>query len=180
MTCPSTLIAGDTWSWGIVDTERSPADGWDLDFRFSGATNIALTRAVNAAGDGWDITYAAASSAVVAPGRYEWFARCTLGAVAQTIARGTVTVAPNITATNIDGRSWAEQTLAVVEAALAGRMTSAMQEYEIAGRKAKFYSLVELLPLRDQLRSEVKSEEACARAAAGLPSRSRIMVRFGP
>jgi len=180
MSCPSSLIAGDTWSWGVVDTDRSPADGWSLEFRLSGSTSISLTVATNAAGDGWDVTYAATSSASVAAGRYEWFARCTKGATVQTIARGTVTVAPNITATNIDGRSWAEQTLAVVEAALAGRMTSAMQEYEIAGRKAKFYSLVELLPLRDQLRSEVKSEEACARAAAGLPSRSRIMVRFGP
>jgi len=28
MTCPSSLIAGDTWSWGVVDTDRSPANGW--------------------------------------------------------------------------------------------------------------------------------------------------------
>lgn len=179
MTCPSTLIAGDTWSWGVVDTDRSPADGWTLAFVLSGATSISLTVAVNAAGDGWDITHPATSTAGVVPARYEWFARATKGATVQTIARGVVTVAPNITTNNIDGRSWAEQTLAVVEAALAGRMTNAMQEYEIAGRKAKFYSLVELLPLRDKLRAEVRAEERCAAINAGLASPNRILARFG-
>ena len=54
MSCPSSLIAGDTWSWGVVDTDRSPADGWSLEFRLSGSTNISLTVATNAAGTGAD------------------------------------------------------------------------------------------------------------------------------
>ena len=66
MSCPSSLIAGDTWSWGVVDTDRSPADGWSLEFRLSGSTSISLTVATNAADDGWDVTYAATSSASVA------------------------------------------------------------------------------------------------------------------
>lgn len=178
MSCPSNLIAGDIWSWGIVDTDRSPANGWSLEFRFSGATNFAVTVATNTAGNGWDVSYAAASSAGVTPGRYEWFARATLSTTVQTIARGEVTIAPNITAVGIDGRSNSRIALEAIEAMIAGRASSAQKQYEIVGRKVEFFSLGELLKARDKLRIDVKREDACARAAAGLPDSRRILVSF--
>lgn len=178
MSCPSNLIAGDTWSWGIIDTDRSPAAGWSLALRFSGATNFALTVATNVAGDGWDVSYSATLSAAVAPGRYEWFARATLGATVQTIARGEVTIAPNISTVGIDGRSNSRIALEAIEAMIAGRASAAQKQYEIAGRKVEFFSLEDLLKARDRLRIDVRREDACAAAAAGLPDSRRILVSF--
>lgn len=178
---PSTvtsLIAGDTWSWSIVDSDRSPANGWALSFRFSGATNFPLTVTTNATGDGWDITHAAATTASVSTGRYEWFARASLAADAVTIARGQLTVQPNITATGIDGRSNSRVALEAIEAMIAGRASAAQKMYEIAGRKVEFFSLPELLKARDKLRIDVSREDACANAAAGLADRRRVIVSF--
>jgi len=178
MSCPSSLISGDTWSWSVIDTDRSPADGWTLEFRFSGATNFALTVTANVANDGWDVAYTAASSASVSPGRYEWFARCSKAGIVQTIARGEVQVAPNISATGIDSRSSARAALDAIQKRLTGVATDAVLKYEIAGRRLEHYSLTELLALESRLQQEVRAEDDCARAASGLGRRGRVAVRF--
>lgn len=179
MTCPSTLFAGATWAWGIVDTERSPADGWSLDFRLIGTTNTALTVATNAAGDGWDVTYDATSSAAITPGRYEWVAVATKSPTVQPIARGEVTVEANpLTATGTDSRSSSRIALENIEALIANRATTAQKMYEIAGRKLENFPLSDLLAARDRLRADVARENACARVAAGLPDNRRILVSF--
>jgi len=179
MSCPATLLAGSTWSWGIVDTDRSPAAGWALDFRLVGATNIALTVTVNALGTGWDVTHSATNSAAVAPGRYEWFAVCSLSGTVQPIARGSVTVEPNpLLATAIDSRSASRIALENIEALIANRATTAQKMYEIAGRKLENFPFTDLLAARDRFRQDVSREDACARAAAGLPDTRRVLVNF--
>jgi hypothetical protein len=179
MSCPSSLIAGSTWSWGIVDTDRSPADGWALEFRFVGVTNIALSVAVNAAGNGWTVTHSATASATVLAGRYEWFAIASKSDVVQPIARGSVTVEPNpLTATAIDSRSPSRIALENIEALIANRATSAQKLYEIAGRKLEHFPLTDLIAARDKFRQDVAREDACARAAAGLSDNRRILVSF--
>lgn len=51
--------------------------------------------------------------------------------------------------------SWEEKTLAVVEAALSGRMTSDIQSYQIAGRAVTKIPITELLQIRGTLRSVI-------------------------
>jgi hypothetical protein len=70
--------------------------------------------------------------------------------------------------------------LEAVNATLEGRATSATAEYEIAGRKIKYIPMPELLTLRDRLRRDVAAEDAASDAAAGMPGKGRIYVRFGP
>ena len=70
-------------------------------------------------------------------------------------------------------------TMESTQAVLEGRATSAVAEYEIAGRQLKYISIPDLLKLRDRLRFDVQREENADRAAAGLPPKGRINVRFG-
>lgn len=182
MSCPSQLTAGTTWQWGIVSDTYTPADGWAMQFvLIGGGQNTPLTVADNAANDGWTVTHTAADSVNRIAGRYEWFARVTKGADAFPLAQGYTDVLANPFAggyTASDTRSFAAKTLEVVEALLGKRATSGMQEYEIAGRKAKFYTMEELLKLRSRLALEVKAEaDAAAFCATGI-SKNRILTRF--
>ena len=62
----------------------------------------------------------------------------------------------------------------------ASQASTNVQEYEIAGRRLKHYSMGELLQLRDRLRGEVAREQAATNAANGTGGApGRIYVRFG-
>ena len=69
--------------------------------------------------------------------------------------------------------------LANIEAYLQNSANLTAASYEIAGRKLQRFGITDLLVLRDKYRGEVLREDAAAGFAAGLPNRSRVMVRFG-
>ena len=52
-------------------------------------------------------------------------------------------------------------------------------EYDIAGRRMKFRNAAEIWQQIEKLKREVAAEDRAARIAAGLPSRRRVLVRFG-
>ena len=175
---PARLIAGDTVRWLKSLPDYPASDGWSLAYTFVNAT-ARFAVGATAQGDDHLVDASATTTASWPAGDYEWRARVTRAADAFTVASGRMTVAPAFGTTPLDTRSSARRALEAVEATIEGRASSAVAEYEIAGRRLKHIPFPELLALRDRLRVDVAREDAAERAAAGLAPRGRVMVRFG-
>lgn len=115
---------------------------------------------VTATDDGaqWTVTLTAATSAGLTAGEYRWALRATASGVVQTLASGTCTVTPDLTAIDEDVRTWEEQTLAVVKAALKGTIEGETRMYMIAGRQVQTFSPDELMRLKDRLEAVVQAQ----------------------
>lgn len=174
MTLPSTLIAGDTWSWD-ADYGDYPAGTWTATAYFE---NSAESFSVSSTADGTthDFAETAANSAALKAGRYYVQVRVVSGTSSATVESGWCEVkADPASAAKFDHRSWARRTLDAVEAFLEGNATTAQQSMSIAGRSISRWSIAELTQFRNELRAEVRTEEQGSRAGLGRD----IKVRYG-
>lgn len=176
---PALIVAGDTITWQSSLSEFPASDGWVLHYRLINSTHK-YDIDCSAAGDNHLASVAAAVSATWAAGYYSWTAYVTKADARYTIGNGTLMIKADLAAAaaGVDTRSHAVRTLEAIEAVIEGRATQAHQEYAILGRQMKFIPIAELLVLRDRYRSEVASEQAAERAAAGLPSQRNVRVRL--
>jgi hypothetical protein len=111
----------------------------------------------------------------------EWFANVEQGALEYPLAQGETNVKANPfagTTTSIDSRSWAEIALANVQETIKGRATSAMLEYEIAGRKLKYWEPEQLIAMQSKLAEQVRAERAKQQLCATGINPARILTRF--
>jgi hypothetical protein len=176
---PSLITAGDTLKWVKTLADYSAADGWVLSYVFiNAAAKFSIT--ATASGSDFAVTVAAATTAAYAAGAYDWRAQVSKSGEVYTVSTGRATVKPAFSVATLDGRSQARTSLEAIEAMLQGRASSAVHEYEIAGRRLKYIPVPELLQLRDALRADVAREDTAARIASGLGDNRRIYVRFGP
>jgi hypothetical protein len=173
-TPPATFEAGTTVSFTQAPTTTalglvSPPT-WGLVWHVV-RTDGADSASVTATNDGaqWTVTLTAAASEALTAGDYRWALRATASGVVQTVASGTLTVTPNLTAPGNDVRTWEERTIEVVEAALAGTIEGETRMYMIAGRQVQTFSPDELMRLRDRLRNTIaKQRRGGARAMVTL------------
>lgn len=175
---PARIIAGDTAKWAKTLADYPAGTGWVLAYKLINASAV-ISIAASASGDDHLVNVAAATTAAWAAGDYAWRAQVSRAGEVYTIGSGRVTVEPAFGASPVDARSQARRQLEAIEATLEGRAGSSTAEYEIAGRRLKHIPIPELLVLRDRLRADVAREDAAASAAAGMPTRGRVMVRFG-
>lgn len=176
---PTTVNAGDTVKW-VKSLPAYPAsEGWTLSYTLinSGAK---ITFNASALQDDYQVNVSAATSGGWTAGTYDWRAQVSRDGEVFTVGSGRISVAPSFGAATLDARSQVRRMLESVEAVLEGRASSAVQEYQIAGRSLKHIAIPDLLTLRDKLRADVAREDAAAAVAAGLSPRGRIQVRFGP
>jgi len=163
---PMHATAGATWTWRMSHADYPSADGWVLSYAMRGpsapawdATWISTTSGVHT------VTIPASATADLAPGGYELTRVWTLGAVVNHQPVPPLTVAPNpVTAAAGERVSHAERTLAVIEAALGGRLTDDIAYYQIAGRAVQKIPINELYGLRARYRLEVYRERNPGRA----------------
>lgn len=182
---PSVLTQGDTVQWLKSLPDYPASAGWSLSYVLvSSAAKITIGS--SAQGDDHLVGETAANSAAWAPGAYEWQARVSKGSGASlqafTVGRGRIEIQRGLAALSggLDTRTNARKALDAIEAYLADANNLKASSYEIAGRNLARYPISELLKLKSHFQAEVRREEAAERAAAGLPSRGRIYVRFGP
>lgn len=172
---PTVINPGDTVKWTRSLADYPANDSWVLSYELINSANR-YTVTASASGSDHLVTISATTSAGYVAGAYDWRARVTKASEVYTVGTGRVTVAKSF-ATATDTRSQARSTLEAIETMLAGRATSAVEMYEIAGRKLKYMLPSELLVLRDRYRMDVAREDAATRAAAGLPNPGRVYVR---
>ena len=175
---PVMVTTGDTWGWRVADLSTYPqSDGWALHYRLRGPGTADITPTFQTSGDDaehWLAEVAASASAAIAAGRYRLY-----GYVAgsgdyanriEPVSDTVVEVLPDPrTAQPGDFQTHAERTLAVIEAALEGRLTSDIESYQIAGRAVNKIPVRDLTRLRGQYASLVARER-------GRPIRRHLMA----
>ncbi len=183
---PTSIVAGDTAKWLKTLADYPASAGWSLVYTLINAHHkIVITS--TAQGDDHLVNESATTTNEWNAGTYDWRAQATNAGEVYTVGAGRITIAPSFDAVNkLDSRSPSRVMLDAVEAVMLKTASSNVQEYEIAGRRLKHYSMGELLQLRDRLRGEVAREEAAQQlanaAATGKPTGGapgRIYVRFG-
>lgn len=170
---PTAIAAGNTWRWDRVFSGYTPADGWALKYAFRYVAAVAFTdnqtkldytapAAVN--GGGWEITIpktvgVGPKTEGLTPGTYRWQAYVEKATERYTVAEGVLTVRPNFESAAVGQlQSHAEKTLAIIEAALEGRLTSDIESYQIAGRAISKIPIAELSVLHGKYLSRVQRE----------------------
>ncbi len=177
---PTRIVAGDTAKWLKTLADYPASAGWALVYTLINAHHkISIT--TTAQGDDHLANVSATVTATWHAGAYDWRAQATKAGEVYTVATGRIAIDPSFDAvTKLDNRTSSRKMLDAVEAVMLKTASTNVQEYEIAGRRLKHYSMGELLQLRDRLRGEVAREEAATNAAngtGGVPG--RIYVRFG-
>jgi hypothetical protein len=157
MEIPTHLNAGDLWSWTDAQSDY-PAPTWVLSYYFSGPKAFSITG--TASGTNHAFAYAAASSKDYPHGDYRWMARAVNGSTETetVLARGMVSVRPNLANLAADHRSQWQQRLDVLEAVLSNRATTDQLSYSIAGRSVSRMSLTEIREFYTIARRQVAIE----------------------
>lgn len=177
---PSEITAGDTVTWSKSLADYPASAGWVLKYRLiNAAAKIDIT--ASASGDDHLVAVSAASSAGWAAGSYTWQSYVTKAAERYTLETGSLAIKPDLAAQagGFDTRTPSRKTLDLLDAAMVEHGSSAWtQEYEIAGRRMKFVNAADFMAFRSKVVAEVGREETAARIAAGLPIKSKVLVRF--
>ena len=169
MNIPLSLTAGDRWTW-TDSLSDYPATLWTLTYYFRGPTSLAAAVGV-ASGTDHVVTVAAATTAALKPGVYDWQARANLILTVTTIATvaiGRLTVAPNLAAAAVDYRSFNVRVTEALQATIENRATTDQLSMSIAGRSLSRMSWDELLGAYDRFKVLAASESGAA------PSRTYI------
>lgn len=102
------------------------------------------------------ITLAASDTAQLEAGRYQWIERLSKAGEVHDFASGVVIVDPDVgVAAAGELQSWEEKTLPIVELAIAGRLPSGMENYQVFGRAIGKIPIKDLLSIRASLQADV-------------------------
>lgn len=176
---------GDTLNFATTVPGYPASEGWTLKYRLvprASGSAILLTAAVDEDDpDGYRVQETAATTAAWAAGVYSWASWVELSGQVYSLGSGSCTLTPDprTAAAGWDNRSDAAIALANVQAVIAGRASSAVLEYEIAGRRLKYIPISDLVALESRLKADVAAEARLAASAAGYQDRRKIYVRLG-
>ena len=152
---PTSLVSGTTAVVERTYSDFPTTGGWTLTLHVAGKSRL-TPLAATTSGSLYLFTLTAALTAALLKGEYQWEVRATKAGEAYTAESGVLTIIPNIAAAEAgELQSYAEATLAIVEAALSGRLTADMESYSIAGRSVTKIPVAELRKMRAELRQEL-------------------------
>lgn len=170
---PTLLTAGDTWRWRVPDHPDYPqSEGWTLKYSLNALTGSAesridITATWQTSGDDanhWLVSVATTvTDTELDGGNYRLFGYFdgsgTYAGRSERVYNATVLIGdnPRNAAAGAFQRH-AEKTLAVIEAALEGRLTDDIESYQIAGRAVSKIPIEQLTALRGQYAALVRQE----------------------
>ncbi len=174
------ITSRDTLDFTTGAPDYPASAGWSLVYKLIPRTaGTVYTLTSSASGDDHRIQATAATTAAWTAGTYSWTCYATKAAERYTLETGVTQILPDPGAVStLDTRTTAQTDLDNVTAMLSGRASSAVQEYEIAGRRLKNYPIGELLKLQSFFKQQVLAEQASARIAAGLAPANKLQVRI--
>ena len=157
------MVAGTTVRWHRSFDDYRASDGWTYTFYAIGATDkFQIAATINPDTNSFDIVVPAALTTSLAGGRYqcgEVLNNSTLSPPEQAqpskdrlellIELSVASASPGAFITHV------ERTLAIIEAAIEGRMTADLETYQIAGRSVSKIPIKELLGFRGLYRSKL-------------------------
>jgi hypothetical protein len=155
-TVPEFFAAGTTVKFSRTLNNFLASDGWAYTIYLNGLTQkFNKAAAVDDQGV-FQITFLPSDTASLVPGPYRYAERLTNSNTGEiydlTGDELVINIEPNV-ASAAPGvfNTWEERTLAIVEAAISGRLTSDLQAYQIAGRSISKIPIQELRTIRGQL-----------------------------
>jgi hypothetical protein len=162
---PKSFAAGETLKYARAHSDFPAADGWALKLYLRGASARDYTAAVSGTDHLFTLPTGAdpdvpGGTSNIAAGSYvweEWAEK--VGEGSFVAARGTILIRPNLATASAGAlQSAEEKELAIVEAAISGRLTDDMQSYQIAGRAVNMIPIDQLYRIRAQLRQAVAAQ----------------------
>jgi hypothetical protein len=159
-TMPDAFAAGTTVVFTASYGDFPANAGWTATLYLAGASVLTPIVGV-ASGTAFTFTITAAAGANLVAGNYSWQVIAVNATLGTFIADyGVVEVTPNITtATAGSLLTWAQRTLPLVEAALAGQVTENVASYQIGNRSLVKLSIDELLKLRAYCETVIAQEK---------------------
>jgi hypothetical protein len=162
---PDHFPAGTTVKFTRSLDDFPPSEGWGYTIYLNGLTQK-FNKAATVVNGIFQIKFIPADTASLNPGPFRYAERLVNdGSVDASLSGDTyditgdelvIVIEPNVaSATAGVFNTWEERSLAVVEAAISGRLTSDIQAYQIAGRSVSKIPIAELRTIRGELRAAI-------------------------
>src|SRR4051812_7966070 len=123
---PSTITAGDTAAWTKSLPDYLPSAGWTLNYALQGPGEITFSSSTNS-GSIFSISVAAGTTASWTPGLYALTAYVTKALERYTVDRRTISILAD--PAKALGSTHASRALALIEAALEGRIPRGLESH---------------------------------------------------
>jgi len=156
---PDHFPAGTTVKFTRTMNDYLPSDGWSYVIYLNGLGGK-LSKAATVLNNVFQVQLNPTDTASLSPGPYRYAERLTNSGTSEvydvTGDELVINIEPNVSIAAAGAFStWEEQQLAVVEMALAGRLASGLESYQIAGRAISKIPQEKLLELRGKLKSMI-------------------------
>jgi hypothetical protein len=171
---PSTIVAGDSVAWTRTITTYSGTLSYSL--QFFGSTDLPITFSATGAGPLYSVALDDSVTATWKPGRYIWTAYIADATDRHTVGGGEMQVLANPALAF--GATHATRTLAIIEAAIEGRLPRGLETYAIDGQSIAKIGIEALVRLRSIYADWVKNERDQDRINRGLSNPRNSFARF--
>lgn len=156
---PDHFPAGTTLKFTRSLDDFSPSDGWTYVIYLNGLTQK-FNKAATVVNNIFQIEFLPADTASLNPGPFRYAERLSNSGTGEvydiTGDELVINVEPNAGSSAAGVfNTFEERTLAIVEAALSGRLTSDIQSYQIAGRSVSKIPVQELRQIRGELKAAI-------------------------
>ena len=171
---PGTIVAGDSVAW--TKTITSYAGTLNYSLQMFGSTDSPILFAGVGGGPNYSVSLAPGITANWAPGRYTWTSYIDDGTNRHAIDTGEMVVLANPAIAQAG--THATRTLAIIEAALEGRLPRGLETYVIDGQSIAKIPIETLTRLRSFYAEYVKNEWAQDRINRGQSNPRNSFARF--
>jgi hypothetical protein len=178
------IVAGNFVPWrktGVEDDYPSATYSMAYQATLNGTPATGFTVAGSVASSEWQFEIAAATTASLTVGIYQWnlYVTRTSDSERLRLDSGSWEVVPNIrTDTSTDPQSHARKVLTAIEAVIEGRASQDQVSYSIAGRSLARMPIEDLLLFRGRYRAEWLKEKRLHRGKKGLGNDGIILTRL--
>jgi hypothetical protein len=167
---PSELVAGDSARWRIADLADYPqSESWTPKYELVGKSVLHQIVGVwQTSGDDaqyWLFTLTPVQTADIEAGRYRLIGRMvgsgTYTGREETVSNDVLVVLADPRAADESVfQTHIERTLAVIEAAIEGRLTADIESYQVAGRAVSKIPIEQLVALRASYAAQLRQERS--------------------
>lgn len=159
---PKTIVAGTTVKWHRSFEDFPASQGWSYVFYANGAANkFQIAATTNPDGNSFDIVIPASLTASIAAGRYQCAEVLTSTDDPPQVVHPQKDMMELLVEANVATASAGafvshiERALPIIEAAIEGRLTADIENYQIQGRSISKIPIVELIRYRGMYKSKL-------------------------
>lgn len=184
MSCPSSLVAGDSLNFLTAVPDYPATAGWTLTYRLVPRNSANVVQQLNAVAEGADyrVQVSRTTTANWAADSYTWASYVQKGTERVTLESGQIVISPDPASAvpGYDGRSQAQRAVDDLRAALAtfNASNGRVKSYKIADREMEFVSASDIMAKLQYWEFELHREKNCEKATSGQFGGGKFYVRL--